>query len=76
MSKNKTTEMRLLRPRQVALDPVQAREVVALLSELLLDAAATRRRCSSWGARDRNSDDAVHSAVRFSRTRRDGREAA
>jgi hypothetical protein len=76
MSKNKTTEMRLLRPRQVPLDPERAREAVVLLGELLLDAAATRRRRSSSGARDRNSDDAIDSAVRFSRTRRDGREAA
>jgi len=41
----KTTEIRLVAPRQVPLSAEQELEAVSLLAELLLDAAAKRRGC-------------------------------
>lgn len=68
MSKNKTTEIRLVAPQLTRLHPEQAREAVALLSELLLDAAAQGRAHSPAGA--------VAGVVRLSKARPSEREVA
>jgi hypothetical protein len=48
----KASEVRLFGPRRVPLTPGQERAAVALLGELLLDAAAKRRGLQSVGALD------------------------
>jgi hypothetical protein len=68
MSKNRTAEIRLLAPQLAPLHPEQAREAVALLGELLLDAAANGRALPRAGA--------IAGVVRFPKTRPSEREAA
>ena len=75
MSK-KTTEIRLVAPRQVPLSAEQEREAVSLLAELLLDAAAKRRGLLSGGVIDGASDGAIGGVIPFPENRRKGREAA
>ena len=68
MSKNQTTEIRLMAPQLAPLHPEQAREAVALLSELLLDAAAQGPALPPAGA--------IAGVVRLPKTRSSEREAA
>lgn len=68
MSKNKTTEIRLMAPQLARLHPEQTHEAVALLSELLLDAAAQERARPRAGA--------IADVVRLPKTRPSEREAA
>jgi hypothetical protein len=76
MSKSSMSEIKLLPPRGVPLIPAQEREAVALLAELLLDAAAKRRGLHSAGAFDGASDCAIGSAVQLLDLRGKAREAA
>ncbi len=68
MSKNTTTEIRLLAPQLAPLHAEQAREAVALLSELLLDVAAKGRALPRAGT--------LAGVVRFPKARPSEREAA
>lgn len=76
MSKKKSSEVRLLAPRRARLTFAQEREAVALLVELLLDAAAKRRGLRSAGALDSASGGAFASVVPFPGDRGRPREAA
>jgi hypothetical protein len=76
MSKSSKSEIKLLPPRRVPLIPAQEREAVALLAELLLDAAAQRRGLHSAGAFDGASDCAIGSVVQLLDLRGKAREAA
>lgn len=76
MSKKKTTQIRLLAPRQVPLRAEQEREAVSLLAELLLDAAARRRGVGSGGVIDGASGGAIGGVIPFPAKRQKGREAA
>lgn len=62
----------MLPPRRVPLTAAQEREAVALLAELLLDAAAKRRALRTGGA----SDGAIGSVIPFPEKRGKGRAAA
>jgi hypothetical protein len=55
---------------------VQERDAVALLAELLLDAAVKRRGLHSVGALDSASGGAIGSVVKFPEERGKAREAA
>ncbi len=76
MSKNEKSEIRLLAPRRVPLTAAQEREAVALLAELLLDAAAKRRGLHSVGALDSASGGVIDSVVPFPQMCGKAREAA
>lgn len=76
MSKKKTTEIRLVAPRQVPLSAEQEQEAVSLLAELLLDAAAKRRGVRSGGVIDGACGGVIGSVIPFPQNRRKGREAA
>jgi hypothetical protein len=76
MSKKTTSEIRLLAPRRAPLTPAQEREAVALLAELLLDAAAKRRGLHSAGALDSASGSAMDGVARYPEKPGKAREAA
>jgi hypothetical protein len=76
LAKKKSTEIRLLPPRRVALSPTQEQEAVSLLAELLAEAAAKRRGLLSGGALDGASGGAIGSVIALPETRRKAREAA
>lgn len=59
------TEFKLLRPRLEPLSPEQERDAVALLAELLLDAAGKRRAGVCGGAFGSGSGGATGSVVTF-----------
>lgn len=69
-------EFRLLPPRRVALAPDLEREAVALLAELLLDAAAKRRARACGGAFDGVFDGAIPGVVSSGEQAGKAREAA
>lgn len=75
MDKNKTSEIRLLAPRRAPLSAVQEREALALLGELLLN-AAKRGGLRSAGDLDSVSDGGIGSVIPLPEKRRKGREAA
>lgn len=68
--------MRLLPARRTRLRAAQEREAVALLAELLLDAAAKRRGVRSGGVIDGVSGGVIGSVVPFPEKRGKAREAA
>ena len=76
MSKDKTSELRLLAPRRARLTRTQEREAVVLLAELLLAAAAKRRGFRSAGALNSVSGGAFARVVPFPGDRGNRREAA
>jgi hypothetical protein len=59
----KTTEIRLLPPRRVALSAEQERDAVAVLAELLLDVARKRRGGGSGSGLDGGSGGAIGGVV-------------
>lgn len=79
MTNKKTTsegEIRLLPPRQAPLSAQQQEEAVALLTELLTDAAAKRRGVRSAGAFGSASGGVSGGVIPFPEKRREGREVA
>ena len=71
-----SAELKLLRPRLVALGGEQQREAITLLSDLLLDAAGKRRDGVSDGALDSVCGGATTSVVPFPEKRGKARKAA
>jgi hypothetical protein len=69
-------EIRLLPPRLVPLAPEQYAEAVALLAELLLDAAAKRKRLHSGVVIDGGCGGAIGGVTPFPREPRKRRGAA
>ncbi len=63
-------------PRRVPLAGADEREAVALLAELLLEAARKRRGLRSGGALHGVSGGATGSVIRFPQSRQQAREAA
>jgi hypothetical protein len=70
------SEFRLLSPRRVPLAPDLEREAVALLAELLLDAAAKRRGRASCGVMDSVFGGAIGGVVASGEQAGKAREAA
>jgi hypothetical protein len=62
---NARGEIRLLPPGRVPLAPAQYAEAVALLAELLLDAAAKRRGLRSAGVIDGGSGGVIGGVTQF-----------
>jgi hypothetical protein len=76
VNNNASGEIRLLPPHRVPLAPAQYAEAVALLVELLLDAAAKPRGIRSGAALDGGSGGVIGGATPLPEERRKRRGAA